>query len=39
VASGTEGSSGGSPVAPVVGAVLVAAVGLGAWWTARGRQA
>jgi hypothetical protein len=39
VASGTEGGSGSSPVAPVLGIVLVAAVGFGAWWTARGRQA
>ncbi len=39
VASGTEGGSGGSPMAPVVGVALVAAVGIGAWWTARGRRA
>lgn len=39
VASGTEAGSGGSPLAPIAGAVLVAVVGVGAWLTSRRRQA
>lgn len=39
VASGTEGGGSSSPLAPVAGVALVAAVGAGAWWTARGRRA
>lgn len=38
VASGTESSAGGSPLGPIAGAALVALVGAGAWWTARGRR-
>ncbi len=38
VASGTESPTGGSPLGPIAGAALVALVGAGAWWTARGRR-
>ena len=38
VASGTESTSGGGPLGPLAGVALIAVVGAGAWWTARGRQ-
>jgi hypothetical protein len=38
VASGTEAAAGGSALGPIAGAALVALVGAGAWWTARGRR-
>lgn len=38
LASGTEDGSSGSPAGPIAGAALVAVVGAGAWYTARGRR-
>lgn len=38
-AASSSEDDGGSPVGPIAGTALVAALGIGAWWTARGRRA